>query len=156
MSNTTRNITHQSLSVIKDICHILYIVVTVQWVPGPLPWRSNQLNSMGKSSGRRCHYTYLCTDLCFCPELPLWIQFSHIWKRGEKIRVIVAQWRHLKHLNEHGCTHNWAGINHENKFWTPISHLDDLFSRVLLYNSRMCFPYVILGWAFKNKTVRLS
>lgn len=82
--------------------------------------------------------------------------FPYLKERRKKIHVIVAQQRHLKHLNEHGCTHNWAGINHENKFWTPISHLDDLFSTVLLYNSRMCFPYVILGWAFKNKPVRLS
>lgn len=61
-------------------------------------------------------------------------------EREREIYVIIAQWRHLKYLNEHWCTHNWAGINQKNKLCTSISHLDDLFSPVLLYNLRMCFP----------------
>lgn len=105
-----------------------------------LPCRGYQLNSIGKSSAYRCCSTYLCTDLCFCQVLPLWIQFFHTWKRErEKKHVIGAQRSHLKHHNERGCTHNWAGINQGRKLWPSISHLGNLFSPVP-DNSRRCFP----------------
>lgn len=35
MSNFTRNTTHQSISIIKEDCRTLYIVITVQLVSGP-------------------------------------------------------------------------------------------------------------------------
>lgn len=77
-------------------------------------------------------------------------------KEREKKKVIIAQWRHLKHHKKHGQTHSWAGRNQANKLCTPISQWGDLFSPVLCCKLRRRFPTESLGWTFKNAPVGLS
>ena len=88
MSNVTGNTT-QSFGIIKYVCNIPYIMLIAQLEPKP--WQSSHqsiIQTDNELTGQM-FCTYLCTDLCFCQELPLWIQFSHTYGENKKQKYML-------------------------------------------------------------------
>lgn len=85
MSNVPGSTT-QSFGIIKYVCNILCIMLIAQLEPKL--WQSSH-QSIIQTDNELTGWTlctYLCTDLCFCQELPLWIQFSHTYGENKNQR----------------------------------------------------------------------
>lgn len=140
MSNGTRNTTHQSLGNVREVCHILYIMTLCSrcldlHLGGAL---SLTAQSRTKGTDALTHtFALICVLVknCLCRY-----NFSIPEGEREKKKSYRSPKKILKNTNEHGCTHNGSRNKPRKKLRTPISHLVDLFSPVLPYNWRMCFP----------------
>lgn len=101
MSNVTGNTT-QSCGIIKYACNIPYIMLIAQLEQKP--WQASYQSIIQTDNELRgwtlC--TYLCTDLCFCQELPLWIQFSHTCGEYKKQKHMLL---YLNNIHSYFCAH---------------------------------------------------
>lgn len=101
MSNVTGNTT-QSFGIIKYVCNILYIMLIAQLEPKP--WQSSHQSIIQRDNELtgQAFCTYLCTDLCFCQELPLWIQFSHTYRENKNQKYVLL---YFNNTRSYFCTH---------------------------------------------------
>lgn len=89
MSNVTGSTT-PSTGIINYVFNILYIMLIAQ--PESKPLQRKPVNQYGVEFAGKTFGTYLCTDLCFCLELLLWIRFFHTCKRKAETTVMLIFW----------------------------------------------------------------
>lgn len=112
MSNGTRNTTQQSLGNIREVCHILYIMTLCSRRLGlPLGGALHvSAQSRTKGADALTHtFALICVFVknCLCRY-----NFSIPEREREReTKSYRSPMKTLKNTNEHGCTHNGAGIN---------------------------------------------